>query len=217
LLIASDLAVGVTLFTGISFFETIGGLGSTSVTKLVGLLLALAWLGTIDTRPDVQRDFLRVHPRISGTLIVVCPGKTVTIDQGVLIQPARSDYPALIVDGNLVLQSDSTSTLSEGSSSTNYNPAGAPYQGVADSDTSDTYPCEIGGLVHVTGTVTLDQRSLIRGMLICESGALLDAVTVKGDATIVYTPSLATSPPMGYTKSVTMVMEPGSYKQAVLP
>ena len=53
--------------------------------------------------------------------------------------------------------------------------------------------------------------------LICESGALLDAVTVKGDATIVYTPSLATSPPMGYTKSVTMVMEPGSYKQAVLP
>jgi hypothetical protein len=164
-----------------------------------------------------NQDLFIKRMRISGTLIVVCPGKTVTIDQGVLIQPARSDYPALIVDGNLVLQSDSTSTLSEGSSSTNYNPAGAPYQGVADSDTSDTYPCEIGGLVHVTGTVTLDQRSLIRGMLICESGALLDAVTVKGDATIVYTPSLATSPPMGYTKSVTMVMEPGSYKQAVLP
>src|SRR6185437_11394459 len=69
-LIASDLAIGVTLFTGISFFETIGGLGSTSFTKLVGLLLALAWLGTIATRPDVQRDFLRVHPRISGTLII---------------------------------------------------------------------------------------------------------------------------------------------------
>ena len=51
LVIASDLAVGVALFTGLSFFETIswGPLGGTSVTKLVGLLLALAWLGTVAT------------------------------------------------------------------------------------------------------------------------------------------------------------------------
>ena len=70
ILIASDLAIGVTLFTGITFFETIPGLGGTSVTKLVGLLLALAWLGTIATRPDAKRDFLRVYPRISGVLLI---------------------------------------------------------------------------------------------------------------------------------------------------
>jgi O-antigen ligase len=70
ILIASDLAIGVMLFAGISFFETIPGLGGTSVTKLVGLLLALAWLGTIATKPDAKRDFLRVYPRISGVLLI---------------------------------------------------------------------------------------------------------------------------------------------------
>jgi O-antigen ligase len=70
ILIASDLAIGVMLFTGISFFETIPGLGGTSVVKIVGLLLALAWLGTIATRPDAKRDFLRVYPRISGVLLI---------------------------------------------------------------------------------------------------------------------------------------------------
>jgi O-antigen ligase len=70
LVIAADLATGVALFTGLSFFETISGLGGTSVTKLVGLLLALAWLGTIATRPDAKRDFLQVHPWISGTLLL---------------------------------------------------------------------------------------------------------------------------------------------------
>ena len=69
-LLASDLAIGVMLFAGISFFETIPGLGGTSVTKLVGLLLALAWLGNIATRPDAKRDFLRVYPRISGVLLI---------------------------------------------------------------------------------------------------------------------------------------------------
>lgn len=70
LLISSDLAIGVMLFAGISFFETIPGLGGTSVTKFVGLLLALAWLGVLATRPDAKRDFLRVYPRISGVLLM---------------------------------------------------------------------------------------------------------------------------------------------------
>lgn len=70
LVIASDLAIGVALFTGLSFFETISGLGGTSVTKVIGLLLALAWLGTVATQPDAKRDFLRVHPRIGGALLM---------------------------------------------------------------------------------------------------------------------------------------------------
>ncbi len=70
LVIFSDLTTGVVLFTGISFFETVPGLGSTSLTKLVGLLVALAWLGTIATRPDARSDFIRVHPRIIGVLLM---------------------------------------------------------------------------------------------------------------------------------------------------
>ena len=74
LVIASDLAIGVALFTGLSFFETISGLGGTSVTKLVGLVLALAWLGTVATQPDAKRDFLRVHPGSAGRCSCSSPG-----------------------------------------------------------------------------------------------------------------------------------------------
>ena len=70
-MIASDLAIGVVLFAGISFFETIPGLGGTSVTKVVGLLLALAWLGNVATRADAKRDFLRVYPRISAVGLLI--------------------------------------------------------------------------------------------------------------------------------------------------
>lgn len=68
-LISSDLATGVMLFAAISFFETVPGLGGTSLTKFVGLLLALAWAATLATRPDAKTDFLRVYPRISGVLL----------------------------------------------------------------------------------------------------------------------------------------------------
>ena len=43
------------------------------------------------------------NTRIYGTLVVICPGQTVTLSGQALMQPARSDYPALIVDGNAVL------------------------------------------------------------------------------------------------------------------
>ena len=72
--------------------------------------------------------------RINGTLIVDCPGKTVTISGAMFMAPARTDYPVLIVNGKLVLQT-SGGTLSEATLTTNFNPTGAPYQGTTDSDT----------------------------------------------------------------------------------
>ncbi len=155
--------------------------------------------------------------RINGTLVIVCPGHTVTIKDNVFIQPARSDYPALIIDGNAKLQVVSTSQLSESTEGTNFNPAGAPYLGVTDSDQSDSYPSEIDGLVHVKGTLSLDQSTLVRGAVICESTTASKAVDVISNVSIIYDPTLYSSPPMGYTKSVTMSLKAGSWKQVVLP
>jgi O-antigen ligase len=89
-LISSDLAVGVVLFAGISFFETVPGLGGTSLTKFVGLLLALAWLGTVATQPDAKRDFLRVHPRIMGALLMFLAWNGLSY--------AWSEHPAAALD-----------------------------------------------------------------------------------------------------------------------
>jgi hypothetical protein len=155
--------------------------------------------------------------RINGTLVIVCPGQTVTIRDNVLLQPARPDYPALIVDGNVALQYDSTSNLSESGLGTNFNPTGAPYLGVTDSDTSDTYPSEIQGLVHIRGTLATSTAATIRGAVICESSAATSALDIASSVQVVYDPSLYSSPPMGYTKSVTMALQPGSWRQIVNP
>jgi hypothetical protein len=153
--------------------------------------------------------------RILGTLLVNCPGKTLTIDKEVLLQASRSDYPCLIVNGSLNVNFNSSSQLDESADGINYNPAGAPYLSVTDSDRSDTYPAEFQGLVHVLESLTIRGAATFRGAVIVESASLSNAVNITASPTIVYTPSLYTSAPMGYMKSVTASIVPGSWKQAV--
>jgi len=155
------------------------------------------------------------HIRIYGTLVVIANGNTVTVDNEVLLQPVRSDYPALIVDGDAVFQYTSQgASLSEADAGVNFNPPDTPYDGDSDADLLDTYPSEIQGLVHVTGKVQLNQTALIRGLLLCESTLSTDAVACE-DSQIVYNPSLYANPPQGYTTAVKMIPQSGSWKQSV--
>jgi hypothetical protein len=154
--------------------------------------------------------------RIYGTLVINGNSRTVTIQDTMFMQPARADYPVIITDADLVLAC-SGANLSESAEGTNFNPAGAPYQGAADSDTSDQYPCEIQGLVHTRGELRLYQTTIVRGAIIAESNASSDAVRIDGAPQVLYTPTLTTSPPMGYTKTITMQPVPGSWTQVVNP
>jgi len=161
-------------------------------------------------------DLTIKNTRIYGTLVVICPGHKVTLDGQVLLQPARADYPALIVNGNLVLQYSSTgTTLSESSQNSNYNPTGVPYQGSVDSDKVDQYPSEIQGLVHVTGTVDLSATALVRGLILAESTASSGSLNCHNDNEIVYDATLYSNPPQGYTSAVLMVPQAGSWLQGV--
>jgi hypothetical protein len=156
------------------------------------------------------------NTRVNGTLVVLAHGKTVTIDGPVLFQNTRADYPALIVDGDLVIQySRSASGLSESAAGVNFNPPGAPYQGVSDADTSDTYPAEMDGLVHVTGTLFVSKPYLVRGAVIAENPGGEAMRLDTGSMQVVYDPSLYTSPPQFYTTSVPMVPLAGSVVQVV--
>ncbi len=149
--------------------------------------------------------------RIYGTLIVLAPNHLVTIDDATFIQNYRSDFPALLVNGNLVLKSKTVAgSLSETTCNTNFNPTGAPYNGVTDADTLDLYPNEICGLVHVTGSLTLQETARIVGVVICEG-----TLNGQGINTIVYDPSLSTNPPMGYTRVEDMQVSPGTWEQVV--
>jgi hypothetical protein len=132
--------------------------------------------------------------RILGTLLVDVGTKVVRLDDEVLIQAFRSDYPVLLVKGNVELAIKSTSrTLSEDDVNVNFNRAGVPYGGVTDADEWDTYPVKIEGLVHVQGAATFKESTEIRGALL-----VTGAVTSDAYPQITHDPALLTNPPVGY-------------------
>jgi cytoskeletal protein CcmA (bactofilin family) len=156
-------------------------------------------------------DFTLRNSRIYGTLIIRAAGKNVTIDDAISMQNYRSDAPVLMVEGNLTIKpSSTTGVLSESACATNFNPIGAPYNGVTDTDQTDQYPDEIRGLVHVKGSLQLQQTARITGVVICEG-----TVTDGGTNTIIYDPSLYTNPPTGYTYVNGMKVSPGTWRQIV--
>ncbi len=151
------------------------------------------------------------NSRIYGTLIIRAASQTVTVDDAILMQNYRSNFPVLLVEGNLIIKPGSVvGSLSESACNTNFNPVGAPYGGVTDSDKTDQYPDEIRGLVHVKGTLRLQQTARIVGVVICEG-----TVTCEDTNTIVYDPGLSANPPTGYTYVDGMKVSPGTWKQVV--
>lgn len=150
--------------------------------------------------------------RIVGTLVVLGNGNKLTIDRNVLIEPARRDYPTLIIDGDAEFDLDSAGVLSENAHGVNLNPPGTAWQGVVDDDRVDTYPSEIRGLVHVRGALKLLGTTLIRGVVIGESDA-----SIEGNVRIVVDPTLAAQPPVGYTTYGTPAIVPGTWQQTLPP
>ncbi len=150
--------------------------------------------------------------RLEGTLIIRCGTGTVTISDSVFMAPARADYPTLIVQGNLQILADGAKWLSESNAGTSFNPAGAPYEGVADADTKDVYPSEIRGLVHVTGNLELRNTTRVRGCVICERSALIED-TIQ----IIHDEGLVKQPPLYYVQYRRMMIPPDGWTQEVLP
>ena len=151
------------------------------------------------------------NSRIQGTLIVKAVGKTLTVDNAVFFQNYRSDFPVLLVEGNVIIKHQSCDmTLSEVTNNANYNPVGAPYEGVFDSDQLDVYPNEIRGLIHIVGALNLQQSARIVGVVICDG-----PVTCEEANTIIHNAGLYASPPEGYTYVSEMKINPHSWKQVV--
>jgi hypothetical protein len=150
--------------------------------------------------------------RIYGTLVVQAGTGTVTLDSSVFLQNYRSDFPSLLVTASTVIIrcTSATTQLSESSLNTNFNPAAAPYQGVSDTDKVDSYPNEIRGLVHIEGSLRLQQTARIVGVVICNG-----SVTCEETNTITYNSSLYACPPRWYTYVDGMKLSPGSWKQVV--
>jgi hypothetical protein len=141
------------------------------------------------------------NARISGTLVVKC--SSLQISSAVLLESTQTNLPTLIVDGDASISFTSGPTGLAENGKTNLNPPGAPYQGQTNNNTSDVYPSEIRGLVHVTGDVNLDGTSLIRGCLLCEGTV---TVATQANVQIIHGDTLSDNPPVGYTQGTGQVV-----------
>lgn len=160
------------------------------------------------------RDLVIKGSRIHGTLVVNAGTKRVVVDDQVFLHNYRSDYPVLIVAGELALRYTSKGLaperyLRESAWGHNFNPPGAPYDDETDGDTLDRYPSEIHGLVHVIGKLVVRNNPLVRGVILCE-----DTVTIEDSFEIVHDPRIPHNPPEGYTSADgELVVSRGSWKR----
>jgi hypothetical protein len=143
----------------------------------------------------------------------VCIGQEVTLDNSLLIHSYRTDYPALLIQGEVQFAFSSSLGLIEATSLANFNPSGSPFQGSSDIDILDIYPSEIRGLVHVQGKVEFDSNGKFRGAVLCESAS--EETRFRGTSEIIYDRSLANLPPQGYAARVPMLPQSGSWKRIV--
>jgi hypothetical protein len=141
------------------------------------------------------------NARISGTLVLVNPGSGSSFTQSVLLEAATPGYPALLVSGDMTLNMDSTD-LTEGAGS--MNPTGAPYRGVTDTDTTDTYPSMISGLVYVSGNLTISGSTTIYG-------PVLSVKAISFSGTPVLYPVMPSPTPPGFSTAGGFVPVSGSW------
>jgi Tfp pilus assembly protein PilX len=130
-----------------------------------------------------------------------------------LLQPPQQNFPTLIVNagaGTVSLQGSSLA-LSESSSNVNFNPAGTPYNGTSNATTTDSYPTQIQGLVHIIGTtasVNLGSNLVLVGTLISDA-----ALSPSGGFSATWSNTIYSTPPLGFTTLGPLVPTPGTYRR----
>ena len=151
--------------------------------------------------------------RIEGTLVVgMAADKKFEIQKGIVWQPHRSDYPALIVTGGNEVKLLIEYPLDEDNLGVNFNPPGLPYQGEEDSDTDDVYESVIKGLIHIVDApVKLEMATRVEGAILVEG-----IVTVKDTITVVYDANLALDPPKRYRASRLNILS-GTWRRVLSP
>lgn len=181
-------------------------LGTLTVTSTV-LSPNSSWGGT---NPDGiyvidagNKDVSISHCRIVGTVVVtnLGPGNEVIISEHVNWEPAYPNYPALLVDGDIRIAMKDGELAESVILPPSFNPAGAPYQGNADSDWNDTFISSLAGLFYCTGNLEIagstlqDRAPDLRGVFIADGNCV---VSDRMFPTIKHDPLPANDPPPGF-------------------
>lgn len=148
--------------------------------------------------------------RVVGTLVLLNAGTGSQINNPVNFASSVSNYPCLMVQGNIKFNIP-TGSLSEASSATNFNPAGTPYAGVSNTTSTDTYPCQFQGLIYASGNFTNAQNFTLNGVVVAGG-----QFTSSGTFSPTYNAAYYNSPPPGfYVTPVKMAPSPSTWAQYV--
>ena len=165
---------------------------------------------------DVKGSSLAIEDsRIVGTLVILNGSPTCSYVQGTVNwEPAVSNYPALLVQGPLCLYMDGTVPLDEDDADTSFNPEGTPYgdPGNWDSDTDDTYPSIITGVVYAESRLDVASSPVVDGVVVVGDNANVAPFTVLD---LTFDRTYLDNPPPGFTDSAGMVIAEGSWKRVV--
>jgi hypothetical protein len=130
--------------------------------------------------------------RINGT-IVVQSADEVRLENAISWEPTGRNFPALIANTSIE-ESTSVASLQEDTIGINANPASAPYRGVSDNDTSDSYPSLISGAMVSTNDISLEGVSELSGPILCDS----DIEVTSTNLSINFRSDMILNPPPGF-------------------
>ncbi len=152
--------------------------------------------------------------RIVGTLVLLNLGSGSRIGGAVAWEPARPNFPALLVSGSMTIAHGSAG-LSEADFGINFNPAGAAFpfpEGESDGDSDDGYPSIVRGLVYVSGNIELANHPTFDGVVL----AGLDVIARGPGLDLRYRPTFLNDPPPGFDQMVrTVELVAGSWRRIV--
>lgn len=166
---------------------------------------------------DCQGQNLRIeHSRILGTLVILNPGTICGFQGALALSPVSPNFPVIMVQGDAQFDT-AWDPLSEAARSTNFNPAGAPFETSTDADTTDQYPAVVKGLTYISGKLTikgnLAAECAFDGSVVCGSIELEST----GDARFSYRPTHLDFPPPGFARGNKLQIVPGTWERAMLP
>lgn len=151
---------------------------------------------------DCMNQFISVRTaRIVGTLVLLDPGLDSWINDQLNWEPAVANYPALLVQGNMMFNFTDAS-LGEKGNRTNYNPPGTPYpypDGEPNGDEADTYPSILKGLVYVSGDLEITKYPHVEGVIVV--GGTFTSSQSQG-LNVTYQQTFLNKPPPGFGSAV---------------
>lgn len=151
--------------------------------------------------------------RVVGTLVVL-NSEHVEIRDQVIWEPARPNFPALLVEGDIRVRMVD-GKLDELDEQVNFNPPQTPFLGETDSATDDSYPSAIAGLVYCTGNLSVDGNN--NGYSASFHGGIIvnGSCTVEQQAklSIEYGSASRDDPPPGFRPVPANQIRRGSWRQ----